>query len=390
MQRIEPVVKDYAWGSRVSLAALSGRPFPTPTPEAELWVGAHEHGPALVVTDDGVRGLDAHVESDHAFHLGARCVEEFGRRLPFLLKILAADKALSIQAHPDAARACGAPAGTYGDRWPKPEAWIPLTECEAFAGSVPFAELDELFARLAVPALLRLADDARGCARPEHEVLTRLLHLDAAEQPQLVAEIVAAVLRESQWERDAARRRSFAAIIEVHEQFPGDIGVAVLLTMRHHVLEPGQSYFIAAGVLHSFVKGTTIEVLANSDNVVRAGLTPKEVDVDELLAIVDTAAEVVAEQPRREGDALRYPSGVPQFTLWEIDLGDSAHALPCTGAPAVLLCLGGEAQIESGDDVVRLARLEAAWRSAGDGDAQVTGTPGCRLFIATLNDALVE
>lgn len=102
VQRIEPVVKDYAWGSRVSLAALSGRPFPTPTPEAELWVGAHEHGPALVVTDDGVRGLDAHIESDHAFHLGARCVEEFGRRLPFLLKILAADKALSIQAHPDA------------------------------------------------------------------------------------------------------------------------------------------------------------------------------------------------------------------------------------------------------------------------------------------------
>ena len=391
MHRIQPVIKDYAWGSRVALAQLAGREQPSATPEAELWVGAHEAGPARVDLGDGhFCGLDEHIAGDDERHLGIGSLDAFGRRLPFLLKILAADRALSIQAHPDAARAASAPEGVYGDSWAKPEAWVPLTECEAFAGSLPFDEASALLVGLDVPALTDLVDQPRGAADPAHALLAALLHVPADDRAEFVAAVVAAVRAlVDAGSADEATARALSTVLDVHEQFPGDVGVVVLLTMRHLVMTPGRSYFIGAGVLHSFVHGTTIEVLANSDNVVRGGLTPKETNVEELLTIVDVRTPVEAQEPRRLGDGdgstLHHPTAAPHFELFEVRPNETPTALPIGGAPAVMLALDAPVTVRCGDEAIRLERLECVWSSASDPDAVVTGVPGSRLFVASVD-----
>lgn len=391
MHRIEPVIKDYAWGSHVALAQLAGREQPSVTPEAELWVGAHEAGPALVDLGDGRScGLDEHIAGDDERHLGARSLDTFGRRLPFLLKVLAAEKALSVQAHPDAARAAAAPEGTYGDSWAKPEAWVPLTECEAFAGSLPFHEVRELLIGFDVPHLTRLVEEASGADHPAHALLAAVLHVPTDEQAEFVASVVAAVrTRVEAGGSDEATTHALRTVLDVHEQFPGDVGVVVLLTMRHHVMAPGHSYFIGAGVLHSFVRGTTIEVLANSDNVVRGGLTPKEMNVEELLAIVDVETPVEAQEPRNLGDddasTLHHPTAAPHFELFEVHPSSTPVTLPIGGAPAVMLALDAPVTVHCGDESIELGRLECVWSSADDANAVVTGAPGSRLFVASVD-----
>lgn len=393
LQRIEPVIKDYAWGSRVSLATLAGRAEPAEGPEAELWVGAHESGPARVDLDGEPCGLDAHIAADREATLGPRSREAFGDRLPFLLKILAAEKALSIQAHPDASRAADAPEGTYGDTWAKPEAWVPLSECEAFAGSLPFDEVRALFDELDVPALSRLVESAAGQSRPEHALLASVLRTPEAERAALVADVVAALRARVAALGDDPNEvaRSLRTVLDVHEQFPGDIGVVVLLTMRHHVMTPGRNYFIGAGVLHSFIRGTTIEVLANSDNVVRGGLTSKAMNVEELLTIVDVETQVSAVEPRslgvrEDGTArtLHHPTAAPHFELFEIHPSATPVELPIAGAPAVMLALDAPVRLSSEGDDMELGRLESAWSPANDAQVSVTGARGSRLFVATV------
>lgn len=393
MQRIEPVIKDYAWGSREALAALAGRPTPAEGPEAELWVGAHESGPSLLDLDGDQSGLDAYIAADPQRELGSRSRASFGDRLPFLLKILAADKALSIQAHPDAARAASAPADTYGDTWAKPEAWVPLTECEAFAGSLPFDEVKAVFAALDVAGLSRLVESAAGEERPAHALLASILRTPEHEQSALVAATVAAIEKElaasGSDEHEDSRGRCLQTVLDVHEQFPGDIGVIVLLTMRHHVMTPGHSYFIGAGVLHSFVRGTTIEVLANSDNVVRGGLTPKAMNIEELLTIIDVDTEVTATEPQVIGggesaSTRRHPTPAPYFELFEVHPSSTPTRLPIDGEPAVMLALDAPVRVASDEAEIVLGRLDGAWSSAADGEVRVTGEPGARLFVATV------
>ena len=137
MDRLTPVVFTDAWGSHVAIASLQGRDIPSPEPESELWMGAHEEGPAT--TDrPGAPDLSAVIAADPVGELGAACVERFGPRLPFLLKVLAPGAAISIQAHPSAEQAAHARASTgdavYGDDWAKPELLLAISPFEVFVG----------------------------------------------------------------------------------------------------------------------------------------------------------------------------------------------------------------------------------------------------------------
>lgn len=389
MRRISAEIKAYAWGSHEALAQLAGRPTPSAEPEAELWVGAHEAGPATL--EDGTT-LDAVIAADPAGQLGERTVQHFGQRLPFLLKILAASKALSIQAHPGADRAASAPDGTYADSWPKPEAWVPLTECVAFAGSLPFDVVAARLRALNVAALTALVEASAASEVPEHGLLEAILTVPAQQHARLVTEVMDAVAAQvASGELAPEQQAAWETSLDVLRQFPGDIGVLVTLTMNHLVMRPGLSYFIDAGVLHSFVGGTTVEILANSDNVVRAGLTPKKIDVAELLQIVDVHATVSAAEPVRDGDVARYFSPVPHFSLTEVTPGEDPVPLPGDGEPALLMALEAPVTVRSGDAEFTLDRLETAWWPANAAPAQVTGQEGARLFVASINaDVLAE
>ncbi|KNX38217.1 mannose-6-phosphate isomerase, class I [Luteipulveratus halotolerans] len=359
MHRLTPVVQHYAWGSYDGLARVSGRPHPTAEPEAELWMGAHEGAPAGLTVDGASTTLDQVIAADPVGWLGASVAARFGARLPFLLKVLAPAKALSIQAHPDADEATSAPEGTYVDGWPKPESWLAIEPTEAFIGARPFGEFRSLAIDLGVERLVDLVESAAVAESPSHELL-RLL-LSANDARALVDEVLTACA-------DRADDPTVEAVLRVARDFPGDIGLVVLLTMRRLALQPGDYVFLAAGVMHSLVSGLLVEVLANSDNVVRAGLTPKKIDVPELLRIVDVERAMVPEPGDDVDGWTTYDAETPYFRLRTRVLDDGAVAVPATDQPRILLCLNGSADV----DGLALTSGESCFLAPGD-EATITG-----------------
>ncbi|MBD2757947.1 mannose-6-phosphate isomerase, class I [Yimella sp. cx-573] len=373
MYRLTPRVQHYAWGSHSDLAQLSGRPAPTDMPEAELWLGAHEEAPCELALDGETTTLDRAILGDPVSMLGETTVSQFQRRLPFLLKVLAAEQALSIQCHPSREEALTAPTGTYVDSWPKPEAWLTVTEFEVFACNQSMDEIASLATELACPEFSALVADCAGAG--VKALIRQILEADAQVRSALTTAVVSAC---------STRRNHphFDAIRRIAEQFPDDEGLAVLLTMRHHIVPPGQYIFVPAGVLHSIVRGVTVEVLANSDNVVRAGLTPKELNIPELLRIVDVERSVVPEVAP-DGDRVHsYPVDVPYFQLHQIGAGVDEIEMPGHHKPRIVLCLGGTITLDDGSRRLELGPSEACFiaacaepvRCSGDGTAYVATT----------------
>ena len=369
MDLLRPEVRPYAWGSRTAIADLQGRPVPAPGPEAELWMGAHPsapsglHRPPVPPVPSAPTAaiasrvtLDAVIAADPERELGPECSARFGGRLPFLLKVLSAEQALSIQVHPSRAQAqagfaaenaaglpLGDPGRNYVDDWPKPELLYALTPFEVVAGLRTPADAAGLLRALAVDELKPLAAELTDPGADLGAALASVL--EWPEPGPLVDAAVAAC------ERLAASggpyAQACAAAVREAAHHPGDLGVVALLLMRHVVLQPGQAVFMSAGGLHAYLRGTGIELLANSDNVVRAGLTPKHIDVPELLKLVDPSVSVPVLAPRVLPDGISwFDTPAPEFRLYVLDLAGPALALPAPG-PRILLCLDGTCTLRS-------------------------------------------
>lgn len=367
MWSLDNTIQRYAWGSRTALATLQGRPSPTPEPEAELWMGAHPRAPSRL-HDDGRTLLQA-IDADPSGMLGDAAVGRFGSRLPFLLKVLAAAEPLSLQAHPDAARARegfaeeeaaaiprDAPHRNYADPWPKPELVCALGPFVALCG---FRDLDgsrALVDALAVPALRRVAEPlwsrsgSEGLAATVHALLTM------ADAGPLVREVLEAAERSG----SAATERPGSAaterwsrelqwILRIGSRHPGDAGVVVALLLNLVELARGEALFLAAGNLHCYLEGTAVEIMGGSDNVLRGGLTPKHVDVPELLRVLDVHAGPVAirrARPCSEHEAV-YDTPAREFTLSRIDLAAGARWSTAVSGPELLLCVEGHVRLRS-------------------------------------------
>ncbi len=395
MEPLQPVIRPYDWGSRHGIAELQGRPVPAPGPEAELWLGAHPSAPSGVAATT----LDAVIAADPERELGQDCVARFGPRLPFLLKVLSADRALSIQVHPSRAQAQAgfraendrglAPADrNYVDDWPKPELLCALTPFEVLAGLRTPSDAAALLRALAVPPLAPLAAALAAGTAPE--ALSRALAaiLTWPDPEELVPAVVAAC-RELAPPDPGPYAAACAAAVRAAADHPADLGVVAMLLMRHVVLAPGQAVFMPAGGLHAYLRGTGVEVLANSDNVIRAGLTGKHVDVPELLTLLDPAVAVPVLSPVPVTDGVsRFDTPAPEFALSVAELPEHTITLPGTG-PRIVLCTDGAALLESGHlgphraeprQAVKLARGESCFVSAADGPLRARGP--ARLFLA--------
>ncbi|HEX4088256.1 MAG TPA: mannose-6-phosphate isomerase, class I [Trebonia sp.] len=400
MELLEPVTQPYAWGSHTAIAELQGRPAPTAEPEAELWMGAHPSAPSGVALDGGGHTtLDALIAADPVRELGRESVERFGRRLPFLLKVLAAETALSIQVHPSREQAeagflaenerglaPGDKSRNYADDWPKPEILCALTPFEAFAGMRAPQDAVALLKELGVGALDPIAAILAAASGPE--ALTEALAAILAWPPDRRAALIAAVVRGC---ADVAAAggpyaAACAAAVRISGEHQGDLGVVASLLLRHAVLRPGQAVFLPAGGLHTYLHGTGVELLANSDNVVRAGLTPKHIDVPELLALTDPAVPVPVLDPRPLGGGLFvYDSPAPEFRLYRAELGDGELPLPGPGGARIVLCTEGAASLRplvapAGAAGVTVGRGQSCFVAAGDG--QVAASGPATLFIA--------
>ncbi|NKY34041.1 mannose-6-phosphate isomerase, class I [Nocardia speluncae] len=399
MHELVGALRLYAWGSRTALAELCGRPVPSAHPEAELWFGAHPADPAYIRTERGKRSLLEVVSAEPGRELGAAATR-FDGRLPFLLKILAAEEPLSLQAHPSAQQAAAgfarenrtgvpldSPMRNYRDDSHKPELVVALERFEALAGFRDPMRTVELFRALDVPELGQYADLL--AAQPDSDGL-RTLFTSWITLPNAVLDTLLPAVLDGCVRYLTNARREFAPVarttLELAESYPGDAGVLASLLLNRITLLPGQGLFLAAGNMHAYLRGVAVEIMANSDNVLRGGLTPKHVDVPELLKVLDFEPidlPLVLPEPAGDG-SVRYRTPAPEFALRRFDITEGSALIPLTDAgPGIVLCTAGSAHLLDGISEVRLDRGTAAWISAADTDirARAAGGPAT-LFCA--------
>ncbi len=388
MRRLTGVIQPYAWGSPSVIPELLGRE-PSGEPQAELWLGAHPLAPALA---DG-EPLDEVLDADPVGLIGAASVEAFGPRLPYLLKVIAADQPLSLQAHPSRAQAEAgyereqaagiprdAPNRTYKDGWPKPEVLCALVPTEALCGFRDPETTYALFEQLQVPAALDLiaplTDREQPPAARLAHVFERLLRL--SKGTDVIAEVVTAAERLGS---EADRDRFAQTARELNAFYPGDPGILAALLMNRVTLQPQQALFLPAGNLHAYLRGAGVEIMANSDNVMRGGLTPKYVDVDELLAVLDFSPMTPALVTGVEEYAgvWRYPDDAPEFALWRVEVTGSPIVLPGDGLGRIVLVTAGELAATHIGSESRLVKGESAFLAASD---TVTASGHGTLFVA--------
>ncbi|MCO7219971.1 mannose-6-phosphate isomerase, class I [Klenkia sp. PcliD-1-E] len=371
MWQIQSSVRHYDWGHESIIPELmgleaDGRPW------AELWMGAHPDEPSLL--PDG-RGLDAAIADDPAGLLGEPVRRRFGDRLPFLMKVLAAGSPLSLQAHPTKAQAEAGfaaeeeagvprddPTRTYKDANHKPEILCALTPVEALCGFRPVEESLHCLAKLQLPELKpTIAALARGGLKV---AVPQLLALSGRRRESLVA-AVAERAAASVAANDPEFVNTYRWAARLAEKYPGDPGVVISLMCNHLTLEPGEAVFLPAGNLHAYLAGSGVELMANSDNVLRGGLTPKHIDLAALVEVLDfTDGKVPVLRPVLGPGGLRYPVPIDDFDLTRVAV-DTAPGELTTPGPQILLCVEQTAVLEAGGEQITLAPGGAAFVAAG-------------------------
>jgi len=384
MQKLTGTLRSYPWGSRTLIPELRGEPTPSSRPEAEVWFGAHPVGSSLI--DEAP--LTDIIAADPRAALGPRVQQAFGDGLPFLLKLLGAAEPLSLQAHPSAEQAregyerenaegiaLNAPNRNYRDPSHKPELVVALTDFHAMVGFRPLADTLELFSELDCPELDRYLtildpsseeDSLRG-------LFTTWITIPAAARVSLIDAIVTAARSEldrGDWISDVLR-----TVLDLQQRYPGDIGVLGALLLNHIVLAPGEALYLDAGHLHAYVSGLGVEVMANSDNVLRGGLTSKYVDVPELVRILRFNSIT---DPVVTCDDGEYQTPAAEFRLLRRDLAPAGAFTYSHDGPSIALCTAGEVQLGN----LGLRPGEAAWIPADDPEWEISSVEGGQLFIA--------
>jgi mannose-6-phosphate isomerase len=406
VELLRGALRTYAWGSRTDIAEFTGRPVPAAHPEAELWFGAHPGDPAWLETADGEVSLLQALIADPEGQLGSASRARFGDVLPFLVKVLAADEPLSLQAHPSAEQAVegylreerlgipvSAPTRNYRDTSHKPELLVALQPFEAMAGFRQASRTTELLRALEVPdldpyiELLNDQSDADGL---------RALFTTWITAPQPDIDVLVPAVLDGAIHYVSSGAREFEpeakTVLELGERYPGDAGVLASLLLNRIDLAPGEAIFLSAGNLHTYLRGFALEVMANSDNVLRGGLTPKHVDVPELLRVLDFAPTAVAELRapiHRDGLSLVYDTPTDEFAVSLLvlegeHLGHEVDASSRHEGPQILLCTEGSATVYGKSDSLTLDRGMAAWVAADDGPIRLLANEPAKLFRATV------
>ena len=381
-------VRRYDWGSRHALSRLQGR-LPDGDPEAELWMGAHPLAPSGLVDPDGrpVALADA-ITADPVWVLGPDVLVRFGERLPFLLKVLAIGRALSIQVHPDPVRAARGfaedeaaglsrtdPRRRYADPYPKPEQLVAMTHVWALAGLRETDRAGLLLDLLDVPELagVRQAMQLPGRVAGTVAAIAALCEYPAGQRRSFVTAVRSAVrqaLAGGRVERDPQLLDAMLWVLRLADQHPADPMVLAPLLLDLHLLEPGETIYLPAGVPHAYLSGVAVEIMCASDNVVRAGLTTKRVDVDALLEMIDPAGKPLLDVPQQrlsDHETVWRPPAA-EFQLSRILVGDGSPrpdaavpASPLLSGPQVLLCLTGEIEVRTPGRSVSLRGGQSAF-----------------------------
>ena len=381
MQKLINSVQNYAWGSKTALTDLYGIANPNNLPMAELWMGAHPKSSSKIEDASGqVRSLRDVIDADKAALLGDKVAQRFGE-LPFLFKVLCADQPLSIQVHPNKQasaigfakeNAAGIPLDAaernYKDPNHKPELVFALTP---FLAMNAFREFSEIISLLQPVSGANNAI-AHFLENPNAEALSQLfaslLNMQGEEKSHALAVLKAAL--------ESQQGEPWETIRLIAQFYPDDSGLFSPLLLNVVKLNPGEAMFLFAETPHAYLQGVALEVMANSDNVLRAGLTPKYIDIPELVANVKFVAKPAAElltQPVKNGAELDFPIPVEDFAFSLHDLSQTETTIAQESA-AILFCVEGEATLHKGEQRLVLKPGESAFVAANESPVSVSGT----------------
>ena len=351
-------IQEYAWGSKTVIQDLLGITGSKDVPMAELWMGAHPKAASSVLIDGEWESLDKVIERDPEAILGKDAAKRFCMKLPFLFKVLAIDRPLSVQVHPTFEQArtgfarenslgipLNAPDRNYKDENHKPEILCAITPFQGLNGFREIREILALMERIASSSLseelnhLRMEANTIGLKN----FFTALMRMDSPRQSLIVKDAVKAA------EKWAGEDQAFYWMVELNKAYPGDIGVFSPVILNLVQLEPGEAIYLPAGELHAYLHGVGIELMANSDNVLRGGLTPKHIDVIELLEIVNFRNRPVRIiKPGGDGMTERtYPAPAEEFLLSMFSVDErTVFTSPQDRSVEVLICLKGKADVK--------------------------------------------
>ncbi|RTZ15676.1 mannose-6-phosphate isomerase, class I [Vibrio aquaticus] len=362
------VIQNYAWGSPSSFTQLFGTANSAGEPQAEIWMGAHPNGCSMVDTGAEQTKLSNLISQNLSLFLSDKIASRFGE-LPYLFKVLAAEKALSIQVHPNKQQAelgfeheeqqgipLSASNRNYKDANHKPELVYALTEYTAMNGFRPISEILAHFNYLDIPELNSLVNDLSGDQTPNGlaSFFAGLLSLQGEQKEMAMMMLI--------MKAKLSPTPLFNLITELEEQYPGDVGLFAPLILNVIALKPGQAMYLDAETPHAYIKGTGLEIMANSDNVLRAGLTPKYMDVKELVSCTrfnEKRIDSLLLEPTKDNGMLEYPIPVEDFKFAiiehseqrEIDTQGAEILLPLDEAMTLTHICGEQCIIEKGQSV---------------------------------------
>ncbi len=363
--RLDNPIQHYDWGTPEAIPELLGIDNPDGRPCAELWMGAHPTAPSVAETPEGGVPLDRLIARDPKAALGNPVLERFGSSLPFLFKVLSAARPLSIQAHPPKLKAesgfekeefesipLDAPERNYRDPNHKPEMLVALEDFEGLCGFRPIPETLRLIRAVAPREFERIAGHLeKNPGKVELSVLFyRFITYSSNLKRDLLYYTERRIRRVLDHEPEAGIRDALSWVLSLLRAYPGDVGALAPLILNHLRLSPGQAVFIEPGQIHAYLRGTGLEIMANSDNVLRGALTSKSIDIPELLSVLSFAPAVVrAFGPVCAGDSVdEYPSGAAEFRLDRLRLEPGKPVGRRKPGPEILLCLEG--RVDAAED----------------------------------------
>lgn len=387
--RLNNPIQNYAWGSHTVLAEMRGVPAPTEKPEAEVWVGAHPSGPSVAEYAGEKTALNELIEKDPSSFLAE---DRKNDSFPYLFKILAIDAPLSIQVHPTDEQALAGfedenargvalddPARNYKDQYSKPETVLALSDMKILTGVREAGELQQLAEVLELTWLKNLLS-----AENPKELLTGIIRLSEDDAAAAVAATVeaAASYRSAHEQDDDVLAKAADLVAHVAAKYPGDRGLLVAFVMNLVELAPGESAYTPDGQVHAYISGTAIELMNPSDNVMRAGLTPKHIDTDELIKILAL---------KQDKPEIQTPTPVTDkigtYSMWDERLSVTRIRVR-EGEPveftfegtSTLLSTGGLVTVTAGEHSFDIKGTESVMHVGEPVTAQITGNSD--LFVA--------
>ncbi|MBA4368847.1 MAG: mannose-6-phosphate isomerase, class I [Desulfobacterium sp.] len=394
---LKNTIQEYAWGSRTLISNLVGDASPSEKPQAELWMGAHPKAPSLVNYKGEWQPLDQLISSYPNEILGADVAGRYSNKLPYLFKILAAAKPLSIQAHPSLQQAVAgferenlqkipldAKQRNYRDDNHKPECICALTPYWALCGFRPISEMQSLFSKIQTPEIepsIQELSNREGGNRIRL-FFQKLTTLSSADRESGLSSVVRKA------KQYASQDPVFEWIVKLYDEYGHDVGILSPVFLNLICLQPGQALFLFSGELHAYLGGLGIELMANSDNVLRGGLTPKHVDISELINVLrfeEKNLEIL--EPVSIGECEKaYSTWAEEFVLSVITLRQgisylskkkrSVEIMICVEGNAMLIDMKSKKQVSlsKGQSVIIPARA-SQYGMVGQGILYKAGVP---------------